>query len=323
MQAAARSPAPRARQPVCNNETWSAPAGQVSPLFWPLAVLACGCGMGSRFGWWAIDSAPVTATAIAVMLIGGLPHGACDMALAATAWRTGRRLMAALVTAYIGVAAAMAMLWWLAPVLALLVFLALAALHFGEDWAMLPAGLLRLMAGLAVIATAALGAPQAVAALFTAMTASPLGTPIAAWAAAMAPMTLLVTLVGLILAWQAGHRAWVMAHTMSYACLLTLPPLIGFGVFFVGLHAPLHWRQVVRALPPMRHGAAKRQGAGLTVLVLAIWLGALWGKGLLMARPATLLLVGGDAFCLLSIVAAPHLALSLALERHVRRPGHG
>ena len=323
MQAAARSPAPRARQPVCNNETWSAPAGQVSPLFWPLAVLACGCGMGSRFGWWAIDSAPVTATAIAVMLIGGLPHGACDMALAATAWRTGRRLMAALVTAYIGVAAAMAMLWWLAPVLALLVFLALAALHFGEDWAMLPAGLLRLMAGLAVIATAALGAPQAVAALFTAMTASPLGTPIAAWAAAMAPMTLLVTLVGLILAWQAGHRAWVMAQTMSYACLLTLPPLIGFCVFFVGLHAPLHWRQVVRALPPMRHGAAKHQGAGLTVLVLAIWLGALWGKGLLMARPATLLLVGGDAFCLLSIVAAPHLALSLALERHVRRPGHG
>ncbi len=323
MQAAARSPAPRARQPVCNNETWSAPAGQVSALFWPLAVLACGCGMGSRFGWWAIDSAPVTATAIAVMLIGGLPHGACDMALAATAWRTGRRLMAALVTAYIGVAAAMAMLWWLAPVLALLVFLALAALHFGEDWAMLPAGLLRLMAGLAVIATAALGAPQAVAALFTAMTASPLGTPIAAWAAAMAPMTLLVTLVGLILAWQAGNRAWVMAQTMSYACLLTLPPLIGFGVFFVGLHAPLHWRQVARALPPMRHGAAKRQGAGLTVLVLAIWFGALWGKGLLMARPATLLLVGGDAFCLLSIVAAPHLALSLALERHVRRPGHG
>ena len=323
MLLAGASPPIGGRHLVRKNETWSAPAGQVSALFWPLALLAVGCDAGARLGWWAIDSGPITAGAIAVMLIGGLPHGACDMALAATAWHTDRRMMVPIVMAYLGVAGLMTVLWWLAPVAALLLFLALAGLHFGEDWAMLPPGLLRIMAGLAVIAAAALGAPHAVSALFTAMTGSSLATPIADWAAAMAPMTLLVTLVGLILAWQAGHRGWVLAQGVSYACLLTLPPLIGFGVFFVGLHAPLHWRQVIRTLPPLRHGAALQQGAGLTVLVLTVWLGALWGRGLMVAAPTAWIMVGGDAFRLLSIVAAPHLALSLAIARRMNRPHAG
>jgi Brp/Blh family beta-carotene 15,15'-monooxygenase len=296
---------------------WPTPVGQVSALFWPLALIAVTGAALVRHQGWAIEGGPALWVAIAVMLIGGLPHGACDIALAAVAWQTGGRALGLIVAAYLGVAGVMLVLWWLAPVAALLMFLALAGVHFGEDWTMLPRGLLRVMAGLAVITTAALGQPGAVGALFAAMTHSAWAVPIARWAAAAAPVTLLVTLVGLMLAWQAGHRIWVLAQALSYACLMALPPLMGFAVFFVGLHAPLHWDHVTQALPGHWRRAAVWQGAGLTLLVLAGWLAALWGRGLIVPGAISPLLVGGDAFRLLSVVAAPHLALSLALERRL------
>jgi len=314
------TPAPSVRAGTMRDGTWPASAGQVSPLFWILAPMGMLCGIGAQCGWWAIDSAPVLLAAIGVMLVGGLPHGACDLALAGAALTMGWRDMARVCVLYVAVAGVMTALWWLAPVVALVLFLALATLHFGEDWTMLPPGLLRIMAGLAVIATAALGQPGPVTALFAAMTGSPLAQPIALWAAAAAPVTWLVTLVGLMLAWQAGHRVWVAAQVLSYGCLLALPPLIGFGVFFVGLHAPLHWRHVFHRLPQRRLSPAVWQGAALTALVLAVWIGVLWGCGLTARVWHAPVLIGGTAFCLLSIVAAPHLALSLAIERHVQRP---
>ena len=307
--------APRQR---LTEPAWPTPVGQVSALFWLLALAALVGALAARNGGWAIGGGPAVLVATAVMLIGGLPHGACDMALAAAAWRLNWHGLVVILAAYVGVGALMMALWWAAPVVALLLFLALAGLHFGEDWAMLPRGLLRTLAGLSVITAAALGQPGPVAALFAAMTHSALALPIAQWAAAAAPVTLLVTLVGLIMAWRAGHRGWVAAQTLSYAGLLMLPPLIGFAVFFVGLHAPLHWRQVERVLPRQWLGAAFWQGVWLTLLVLAVWIWALWYRGLIDAAPAMPLFVGGDAFRLLSIVAAPHLALSLAIERRLR-----
>ena len=302
-------------------QTWPTPVGQVSVFFWPLALVALVAALTARHGGWPIDGGPALLVATAVMLLGGLPHGACDMALAAAAWRIHWHGLVLIVAAYLGVAALMMALWWAVPVAALLLFLALAGVHFGEDWTMLPRGLLRIMAGLAVITTAALGQPGPVGALFAVMTRSPLALPIAHWAAAAAPVALLVTLVGLVLAWRAGNRVWVLAQTICYACLLTLPPLIGFAVFFVGLHSPLHWRQVVQTLPRQWRGAALRQGVWLTALVLGVWVWALWFRGVVVMSPTMPLIIGGDAFRLLSIVAAPHLALSLVIERQLANTG--
>lgn len=299
--------------------TWPAPAGQVSLLFWVLVPIAAVCAAGAHWGYWAIDAAPVMLGAVGVMLIGGLPHGACDMALAAAVWRVRHRDLTIVVALYVAVAAIMVVLWTLAPVAALLLFLCLSAVHFGEDWIMLPSGLLRMMAGMAVISAAALGHQAQVTALFATMTGSPLAEPIAHWAAAAAPVTLLVTLVGLAGAWQTGHRQWVVAQAISYACLITLPPLLGFCVFFVGLHAPRHWNTIVARLPQARVGAAAAEGAALTALVLALWITALWVRGSTLHNAAASLMIGGEAFRLLSIVAAPHLAMSLAIDRSLAR----
>lgn len=289
--------------------------GEVSAAFWVLLALALAVVAGDYFAIWSIDSSLVTVMAVAVMLIGGLPHGACDLSLAAKAFGAGRGELVLVVAGYLAVAGAMAAMWHQAPLMALICFTALAAFHFGEDWTMLPGGLLRSVAGLAVITTASLGHQSAVTALFAAMTEAQEAPTIAQWLAASAPMTWLVTSVGLYLAWQAGHRAWVMAYVLAYICLFMLPPVIGFTIFFVGLHAPRHWRQSIRIMPAAFRRRAAREGAALTLLSLA-----LWGGWLAWHPVAGGIALGGEAFRLLSILAAPHLALSLAMER--RLEGH-
>lgn len=296
------------------------PVGRVSALFWMLAALAVGTGVGAAAGWWRADDPQVMRGCVAIMLIGGLPHGACDLTLAAQSWQAGWRVLAWVVAAYLGVGAAMAMLWWLAPLLALGLFLAMAGLHFGEDWVMLPAGLLRAMAGLAVLTCAAWGQEPAVSALFVALTGVPAAAVAAQCLAALAPVSLLVTTVGLGLAWRGGHRAWVLAQVGSYAALLVLPPLIGFTLFFVGLHAPLHWRAITAGLPAAIGRRARREGVWLTLLSMAGWL--MWlafGRGLVGAP----MLLGAESFRLLSVLAAPHLVLSLAIAMRLKTAASG
>jgi len=286
--------------------------GKVPVLFWPLAFAALAASIAISAGWLVAGSGWLLYPTIAAMLLGGLPHGACDISLAAAALHCRRRDVAPLIALYVLVAAAMTLLWWLSPLAALLVFLGMSGIHFGEDWAMLPSGLLRAMAGMAVITTAAFGQQDRVADLFVALTGSPHAVMIARWAQAAAPLTWLVTLVGIEAAWRSGHRAWVMACCACFTGLLVLPPLIGFTLFFAGLHAPLHWQSLQRTLPRARARSAEHEGLWLTILTLSIWFG--WMRWAHVVSP---LGSSAEAFRLLSIVAAPHLALSLTIERRI------
>jgi Brp/Blh family beta-carotene 15,15'-monooxygenase len=286
--------------------------GQVPASFWPLACAAVFAGAAIGLGWLSAGSSWLLYPAIAAMLLGGLPHGACDISLAAAALRCRRRDMAPLIGLYLLVAAAMAVLWWVAPLAALLVFLGLSGIHFGEDWEMLPSGLLRAMAGMAVITTAAFGQQDRVAELFVALTGSPHAIMAARWAKAAAPLTWLVTLVGIEAAWRMGCRAWVTACCACLLGLLVLPPLVGFTLFFAGLHAPRHWQSLQRSLPQARAITAGHEGLWLTVLTLTLWLA--WMR---FAQVGSPLGSSAEAFRLLSIVAAPHLALSLMIERRI------
>ncbi len=290
----------------------SAIQGKVPELFWPLALVALVAGTAISAGWLSASSGWLLYPAIAAMLLGGLPHGACDISLAASALHCNRRDMAPLIGLYILIAAAMTALWWFSPLAALLVFLGLSGLHFGEDWTMLPSGLLRAMAGMAVITAAAFGQQDQVAELFVALTGSPHAVTVARWAQAAAPLTGLVTLVGLEAAWRMGYRAWVIAYCGCLLGLLLLPPTFGFALFFAGLHAPRHWQSVQRNLPRARAITAGQEGLWLTILTMTIWLAWLnW------AHVRSALGSSAEAFRLLSIVAAPHLALSLTIERRI------
>ncbi len=288
-------------------KTGAAKAPLVFVLFWPAALVAA---MAAAVGV-QLDSPTATYALAGLILLGGLPHGAFDIALATRAWRLGHRATAAIVGAYLGVGAAMALAWFATPSLALVLFLGFSALHFGEDWTMLEAGLLRAMAGLSVIASAAIGQPDDVSALFV-LLAPEGGAMIARAAMALAPVALLVTVVGLVIAWGDGARQWAVAQATALLCLLTMPPTLGFFLYFVLLHAPRHLAGLEQVLPGWSVARLWLYGGAITTLALLF--AAVLGPGFWSGDPAGF---AAEGFRILSIVAAPHLLLSIAMDRRI------
>lgn len=178
----------------------------------------------------AVAAAPTSlpaqlAFAILGMGVVGMVHGAGDLAVVEPARRP-------LFLAAYGVVSLVTLLWWTTdPAIALPAFLIASAVHFGMEDA--PDGALseRIARGVALIAgPATLHAAGYAALLRTAGGSSSLlatYTPILAAAGGAAVVLLL------ILAWQ--RRDLRLAG--GVAALLVLPPLVGFTLGFLILHA--------------------------------------------------------------------------------------
>ena len=258
-----------------------------------------------------LGQSAAVAVGTVVFVGGGLPHGAYDIALLRRVMTLDRDRLILVVTGYVMIAVSMAMLWGIAPLVALVLFLAVAAVHFGEDWPMLEEPLLRVAAGAAVIAAPTIGHPAEVSALFVAMSDTR-ATVIAQIIIAAAPVTLLVTAVGIVVAWRNGSRKWAAAMTLCLGLLLVLPPVCGFALFFVFLHSPRHLAQTRVAL----HGMTRRRwlgtGAALSIVTVLGWCGLQWIAPPLIGPPMV-----AQAFQLLASVAVPHLLLSRWIERRL------
>ena len=302
-----------------------APSGRgdvVYPAYWvAAAALIVATLLGLPLGQ---PAAVVVATI--VFIGGGLPHGAYDIALlrrAVALDRSGAGLagggltgdglvrVGLVVGAYVATALLMVSLWLTMPLVALVLFLAVAAVHFGEDWAMLEEPLLRVAAGAAVIGAATIGHPSAVSGVFVAMS-DPRAAVVARIVTAIAPVALLVTLVGIALAWRQGSRHWAAAMAVCLVLLIVLPPVAGFALFFVFLHSPRHLAQTRVLLRDMTRARWIGTGALLSGVAILGW----WGVRVIAPSrfdPS----VGAQAFQLLASVAVPHLLLSRWLERRL------
>jgi len=295
-----------------------APIGRgdvVYPAYWvAAAALIVATLLGLPLG----QPAAVVAATI-VFIGGGLPHGAYDIALlrrAVALDRSGGGMaggglvrVGLVVGGYVATALLMVSLWLTMPLVALVLFLAVAAVHFGEDWAMLEEPLLRVAAGAAVIGAATIGHPSAVSGVFVAMS-DPRAAVVARIVTAIAPVALLVTLVGIALAWRQGSRHWASAMAVCLGLLIVLPPVAGFALFFVFLHSPRHLAQTRVLLRDMTRARWIGTGALLSGVAILGW----WGVRVIAPSrfdPS----VGAQAFQLLASVAVPHLLLSRWLER--------
>lgn len=276
----------------------------VFPAYWIVAAaLIVAMMLGVPLG------APAAVSAATVVFIaGGLPHGAYDIALLRRSVTLGRAEVALVVGGYAAIAVLMVLLWMTLPLVALLLFLTVASVHFGEDWPMLKEPLLRFAAGAAVIAAATIGHPAEVSALFVAMS-DPRAAVIAQIVTAAAPVALLVTTVGIALAWRDGSRGWAAAMALCLVLLVVLPPVAGFALFFVFLHSPRHLAQTRTLLHDMPRTRWFGTGALLSGLAIAGW----WGLRSMMPSRFDPSVVA-QAFQLLAAVAVPHLLLSRWLE---------
>jgi Brp/Blh family beta-carotene 15,15'-monooxygenase len=290
---------------------YDAPLGRrnrVLPVFWPVAVaLLLAALLGAPLG----QSMAITA-ATALFLGGGLPHGAYDIALLRRAIAPGRGVLVLVIGGYVAIAVAMALLWMTLPLLALVLFLSISAVHFGEDWQMLEEPLLRIAAGAAVITVPTISHPTEVTALFVAMSDGR-ATLLISVISAAAPLTLLVAAVGIAAAWLGGARTWATAMMLCFVVLVVAPPVVGFALFFVFLHSPLHLDKARGVLRDMSRSRWIATGGLLSGATIVGWLAL---QVLFPFRDDANLT--SQAFQLLAAVAAPHLLLSHWLERRVQ-----
>ncbi len=297
---------------------------RVSKSFWAIATLLAAL---SLFG---VDmrAHAVSFAAIFLFLVGGLPHGAFDIVLARLVFRLSRTHAALLFVAYVSAACVMAAIWWAIPGIALVIFLVLAAYHFGEDWVMLEDRLMRTAVGAAPLAAATFGQFDGVETLFTVM-ASPSpgmavsGSSVAALLYAMSPVILLITAIALVIAYQRGAHLWSIAMAIALAALLACPPLLGFALYFGCLHSPRHVDEIHVVLKSQTGVAAIKpilwlHGGVMTALALAAFTIAI----MVFVPSNTLsspLMIGASGFILLSILAVPHLLLSNIMSKHIAR----
>ncbi len=286
--------------------------GFVHPGFWLTAVyLATALAAGL-----SLDGPIATLIATIVFIGGGMPHGAYDIALLARASRLGRYGLGLAVGGYVGIAAAMALLWVASPLVALVVFVAVASVHFGADWTMIHEPLLKVAAGTAIIAAPAIGHPTEVMRLFVAMVGGPGGETVARSLIAVAPVALLVTIVGISDAWRSGAREWAAATGVAILALMAAPPVAGFALFFVFLHSPRHLADTRNTLAGVSTRWWLGTGAAMSLAAIGGW----W----IFATSATGRLptdLTAQAFQLLATVAVPHQAFSRWIERRLALGG--
>jgi Brp/Blh family beta-carotene 15,15'-monooxygenase len=280
--------------------------GVVHPAFWLVAVYL---GVALAAGL-PLEGPVATLIATLVFIGGGMPHGAYDIALLARASRLGRYGLSLAVGGYIGIAGAMATMWIVSPLIALVAFVTVASVHFGEDWTMIDEPLLKVAAGTAIIAAPTIGHPADVGRLFVAMVGGPAGGTIARLLIAVAPVALLVTIVGIVDAWRNGAREWAAATAVAILVLVIAPPVAGFALFFVFLHSPRHLADARITLSGVSHLWWLATGVALSVAAIGGWV--VFATSLGRFLPADLT---AQAFQLLATVAVPHLAFSKWIER--------
>jgi len=220
-----------------------------------------------------LTQALLLAPAVALL---GLPHGALDLPMARVLWPlTGAADHMLFYGAYIGIAGAVAALWWHAPGLALIAFLAYSALHFSGDWE--TDGLfLRIAGGLSVIGAPALFHVTDVVSIFSVLTDGAWAEPIAY---AIAVAGLMGASLGLIALLQSSglSRGVLLELAGIWIGAAILPPLLYFIAYFCLLHSLRHMRDTLQALPERK--AALRAAGGIMVVSL---LGASIALGLFL-----------------------------------------
>ena len=247
----------------------------------------------------------IAATSVA-LLIGGLPHGALDLAMI---HRTAHHRSLFVVSLYLGLSLLMFGAWQTAPSLALAVFLTIAMAHFAEDWSAADHPFFALAMSAAVIAAPALFHHQSVARLFVLLTGTEAAAVLADSLLLIAPVAAACATVAIMLLWTGGRRLTAINAGCALCAMTLLPPVIGFAIYFCLIHSPMHFRAGMARLAP---------ATGVARLTVVATLG-----GLAIATVAFFFLPGAEpssrifaaSFMTLSILTLPHMAVPLILSR--------
>lgn len=190
---------------------------------------------------------PLDMVALLAVLFIGVPHGAADAAIAMqTQLADTREKLIAFLLLYCTITGLVVAAWYIAPNIALLVFLALTMFHFGRGDALVygrAAVNLRALLHGGFIISVALVHETEVSALFRLLTAQD-AWPIMTTLRVAFLLWLIALGVSLI-----GNKITLSALgeiTALFALAFALPPLIAFAVYFCGVHSRRHFIRLAR-----------------------------------------------------------------------------
>jgi len=265
-------------------------------------VMASAAGLSVDLGAW-----PLLAGLLILTL--GVPHGAFDMAIAKRGFHLDRPSdMAMTLGLYVGSAAAVLLLWLIAPQLALPAFLVYSAVHFADDWADELERLPRIVLGVALLTLTALAHPDKVAAIFAWLAPADVAS---ATVTAMRIIGLFAAQAAVVILAVLALRSLAAAAEFGLLAALAIltPPVTFFIVYFCLLHSVRHTIAVHERLQPASPAAFAR--AAMPYAPLAIFGTVAGALALSTLDPGPALLSG--VFIALAALSVPHMLLEHGL----------
>ena len=259
-----------------------------------VAIHLSGAGLGGN---------GATAAACIAILLVGLPHGTLDLEIIKREQRAGNFRMSALLLLYVGLGAAMLMLWWFVPVVALATFIVVAVVHFSEDWQDLQSTFLAQGMAIALLTAPALLHLTQLEQVFVAVTGHNDAVLIANFMLLLAPTSMAVACVALLSLWRSGLRDQAGVGAMILIGMVALPPVVGFALFFCLYHSPLHLRS---ALTRIAYAPIWRRVVPLLTLA-ALGLAAILFTG--EGRTDLSAQMVAASFMTLSLLTVPHMLI--------------
>ena len=249
-----------------------------------------------------------TVIACAAILAFGLPHGTLDLAIIQRERAAGRVAMAIVLFCYLGLAALMAAVWHFAPVVALAIFLLIAALHFAEDWRDYAPPFLAQAMAVALLSVPALLNLSALEQLFVTLSGSGDAAIVANVLLLLAPMSLAVATLAIWTMARAGHHHQAIAGAISLAGMILLPPVVGFALFFSLHHSPSQLKAAMA-----RTGGGRRAWRTIALLTLAAFgISAALFVGQVRADLPDQFIAA--SFMTLSLLTLPHMVIPAAFK---------
>jgi beta-carotene 15,15'-dioxygenase len=189
------------------------------------------------FGNFDLLQFPVSAAALMICL--GAPHGSFDVALLQKRYPTYP--LFALLACYIALASGVLLVWWRAPALPLCGFLAIAAVHFGGDWATAGTAA-RFTLGATVLTATTIRHGDQVAVIFSWLATDEIAIDLVT---IMRLMALVLLAVVPVMIWcnatpivaRPGRKLELMTVIMA---AVVLPPITFFVLYFCLLHSVRH-----------------------------------------------------------------------------------
>jgi len=258
-----------------------------------------------------------TAVALAVLVaVVGMPHGGLDHRFGREVFRSllGRYWLVGFGLAYLGTAGLVLAGWFFFPLLTIVLFFLISAVHFGDDVGIKQP--LRAVEGGMVIWVPLLFRPSEVAELLTWVVPSGDVQQIGSGIAAVEPL-LWALAVFFITSLLWSNTLEIAARKLAFALLFAVAPtLVSFAVYFCGWHSTRELAELARRADPMHPWRGLRRVMKLAAPMAAVAVTASCAAAWYFASGRGLHTVVVQAVFLgLSAVAVPHILLHAVARR--------